>query len=87
MSKREWPIFVGLVRLAAVIVSRGSQAMTADAAQYLAVSHSIAHDFDLDLDLRNQYSPDGGYLFRDAAAGPFARSGRAGRLYPSDGLD
>lgn len=84
MSKREWQIFVGLVLLATVIVSRGSHAMQGDAPYYLAVSHSIAHDFDLDL--RNQYRPNGDYLFQESVGGELARFGSEGRLYPSNGI-
>jgi ankyrin repeat protein len=77
-------VFIGLVLLAAVIVSRGSHGMSGDAPHYLAVSHSIAHD--LDLDLRNQYGPQADYVFRVEQAGRHAEVGRGGRLYPTEGL-
>jgi hypothetical protein len=86
MTRFERRLFAGCVLLAAVIVSRGSQAMSGPAPHYLALSHSLVRD--ADLDLRNQYAPDAEYLFRDAttAGGDLAKSGRNGGLYLADGL-
>jgi len=86
MSRHERWIVAGLVLLSAVIVSRGSHGMNGAAPHFLAVSHSIAYD--RDLDLRNQYAADGGYLFQPAttATEGVSRVGRDGGVYPSDGL-
>ena len=54
--------------------------MRGDAPHYLAVSHSLIHDFDLDL--RNQYDPDGEPFFYTGDLASTARAGRDGRLYP-----
>ena len=84
MVARERHIVAGLVVLAALVVSRGSHAINGDAAYHLAISHSLVHD--RDLDLRNQYDPNGAYLFRLAVEPGFADVGRGGRLYPREGI-
>ena len=84
MTTPERRLAGGVILLATLIVSRGSPAMSGDGPYYLAVSHSIAHD--ADLDLRNQYADEGDYLFRREAELSFARDGRDGARYPSQGL-
>ena len=73
-------LFAGLVLLALLLISRGPNSMDGDAPHYLAVSHSLVHDFDLDL--TNQYDPATEYLFYPGEMGGHARPGRGGRLYP-----
>lgn len=54
--------------------------MRGDAPHYVAVSHSIIHDFDLDL--RNQYDPDAEPFFNTGDSANTVTAGRSGRLYP-----
>ena len=70
---------VGLLVITVLLVSRGPGSMSGDAPHYLAVSHSLVHDFDLDL--ANQYEPGTNFLFR-TTPGQHARRGRGDRLYP-----
>jgi ankyrin repeat protein len=86
MSRSERLLFAGLVFLSAIVVSRGSHAMSGPVPHYLAVSHSIAHD--RDLDLHNQYAAGSGYRFQAAATtnGGSAVVGRDGGLYATDAL-
>ena len=70
---------VGLLVITVLFVSRGPGSMSGDAPHYLAVSHSLVHDFDLDL--ANQYGPGANFLFR-TNPGEHARRGRGDRLYP-----
>lgn len=84
MEPSERKLFAAVVLLAVVVVSRGSPAMSGDAPYYLAVSHSIAHDGDLDL--RNQVQRGGSYLFQRHVRQGYARAGEDGRLLPSQGL-
>ncbi len=79
-ARSERWLFAGLVLLALLLISRGPNSMDGDAPHYLAVSHSLVHDFDLDL--TNQYDPATEYLFYPGEMGGHARPGRGGRLYP-----
>jgi hypothetical protein len=79
MSLTEKLLFSGLVIEAILLMSRGPNSMGGDAPHYLAMSHSLAHD--QDLDLTNQYSPEGGYIFYPGPPEGHARAGRGGRLY------
>lgn len=80
MGLSEKRVFAVLFVAAVVLISRGPNSMSGDAPHYLAVSHSIVHD--LDLDLTNQYRADGDYLFRPDDSGGHVRLGREGRRYP-----
>lgn len=84
MSSRERRLFVGLTLLAVVVISRGSQALHGDAPYHLAISASIARD--ADLDLTNQFDPDGTFVFRQDLTAGFAVPGRGEALYPSQGI-
>ncbi len=76
------PVLVGLlVLLALLVVSRGPTSMSGGAPHYLAISHSLVYD--LDLDLTNQYSEsDSTYVFRPESGGTHLVAGRDGGLYP-----
>ncbi|HUF46237.1 MAG TPA: ankyrin repeat domain-containing protein [Vicinamibacterales bacterium] len=84
MTRTEKQLFVGLLLLGVVLISRGSQALHGNAPYHLAISHSLVHD--LDLDLSTQFDPTGAYLFQRDLTGAYARPGRDGRLYPSQGI-
>lgn len=77
-------LFAALLLLCVVVISRGSPAMSGDAAYYLAIGDSILRDGDLNL--RNQYSAQGGFIFQHALDTSFARPGKGSALYPSQGL-
>lgn len=77
-------LFAALLLLCVVVISRGSPAMTGDAAYYLAIGDSILRDGDLNL--RNQYDRQGEFLFRNELETSFARNGKRSALYPSQGV-
>lgn len=79
MTPTEKWLFGGFLLQAMVLISRGPNSMLGDAPHYVAISHSIVHD--QDLDLSNQYSPQGGYIFYPGPPEGHARPGRGGRLY------
>lgn len=80
MDLSEKRLFAVTFVAAVVLISRGPNSMSGDAPHYLAVSHSMVHD--LDLDLANQYAPTSDYIFRPGEPGGHAGVGRGGRLYP-----
>ncbi len=79
VPRSEIRLAAGLLVIAVLLISRGPGSMSGDAPHYLAVSHSLVHDFDLDL--ANQYEPGTNFLFR-TTPGEHARLGRGDRLYP-----
>lgn len=84
MTRLERRLAAGLLLFAAVIVSRGSPALTGDGTYYLATAHSIVSD--ADLDLRDDLAGRDGFPFAAEAHPGFARRDAAGRLAPSQGL-
>ena len=80
MSKLERQLFIGIVIFAIVIISRGPQSLRGDALHYVAISESLAHDFDLDLS--NQYGAAAAERPYTPADDAPLRRGPNGSLYP-----
>ncbi len=82
MTRFERWLFALLVVLACVIVSRGATAMRGDAPHYLAATHSIVHD--RDLDLSNQYEGSASVRFIPSDPTDLVKPGRTGgaRILP-----
>lgn len=84
MTRTERRLFIGLLLLAVVLISRGSQALHGNAPYHLAISHSLAYDLDVDLD--DEFAPDSDFPFRRDLEVGFARPGAGSVLYPSQGI-
>ena len=84
MNPGERWLAASVMLLAVVVMSRGSPAMTGEAPSYLAIAHSIAHDFDLDL--RNEYSEGSAFAFEYHASADLTAYGEDGRLRATQGL-
>ena len=84
MTRIEQRIFLAFVVLVTAMVSRGPHSIDGGAPHYLALSHSLVYDFDVDLS--NQYDADSAYIFRRAVSSDYVRPGRQGGLYLTDGV-
>jgi serine/threonine-protein phosphatase 6 regulatory ankyrin repeat subunit B len=84
MTRLERRLAAGLLLAAAVIISRGSPALTGDGTYYLATAHSIVSD--ADLDLRDDLAGRDGFPFAAEAHPGFARRAPSGALLPSQGV-
>jgi ankyrin repeat protein len=83
MTRLERRLAAGLLLAAAMIISRGSPALTGDGTYYLATAHSIVSD--ADLDLGDDLAGRDGFPFAAEAHPGFARRTRSGALLPSQG--